>query len=183
MGAVRGGRVGVGLDRSALGMSPEGTPTPDGTERIRHPSLGELAFLPVSVGNPHAVLFPDDPSDELLREVGPFFSGHPAFRGGTNVQLVQVLGADRIRIWIWERGVGRTPASGTSSCASAVAAVHSGRVPPGRIVVEMDGGTLEVAVDASLEVVLRGPVEEVSTGRLTEGFCGRLSGPASRGEE
>ena len=54
--------------------------------------------------------------------------------------------------------------------AVAVAAVHTGRVPPGDIEVRMEGGTLRVRVSASLEVVLRGPVQEVATGELTDGF-------------
>ncbi len=145
-----------------------------GSARLFHPRLGPVEFQPVSVGNPHAVVFTDDLSESNLREVGSFLTGHPAFRAGTNVQLARVEGSGRLRIAIWERGVGRTPASGTSSCAAAVAAVHQGRILPGSVEVGMEGGTLQVSVGRDLEVVLRGPVQEVCVGRLTAGFLAPL---------
>ena len=75
---------------------------------------------------------------------------------------------------IWERGVGPTEASGTSACAVAVSAVERGVAPPGPLAVAMEGGTLRVTVTAEREVTLRGPVEEVWVGALTEGFLGSL---------
>ncbi len=159
------GRAVVGGD--AVGLRIEAL---DKEGRVPHPSRGPVTFVPVSVGNPHAVVFPSGPSDELLAELGPFLATHPAFPEGTNVQLAEVSGPDRIRIRIWERGVGRTSASGTSSCAAAVAAVSSGQLDPGTIFVEMEGGVLQVTVDRALGVILRGPVEEVAEGHLTPGF-------------
>lgn len=141
---------------------------------LPHPSRGRIEFQPVSVGNPHAVVFLGDHSDETLAEVGSFLSTHPAFRRGTNVQLARVVGPGVLHIAIWERGVGRTSASGTSSCAAAVAAVHRGYLAPGRIRVTMAGGELQVGVSADLDVTLRGPVQEVMTGRLTPGFVSGL---------
>jgi len=166
MGKARAGEDALPLNSALL----------DASGGVLHPALGVLNFLPVSVGNPHAVLFPDNPGDPILGEIGPFLSRHPAFPEGTNVQLVRVISPDRIRIWIWERGVGRTSASGTSSCAAAVASIHSGRIPAGTITVEMDGGVLEVTVTEDLRVLLRGPVEEVSRGELSRGFGARLRG-------
>jgi diaminopimelate epimerase len=92
-----------------------------------------------------------------------------------NVQVAEVLAPDRMRVAIWERGVGRTSASGTSACASVVAAVHTGRLPPGRVAVEMEGGRVRVSITPDLEVTLRGPVEEVEEGRLTGGLLRRLA--------
>jgi diaminopimelate epimerase len=71
-----------------------------------------------------------------------------------------------VRALIWERGVGRTVASGTSACAVAVAMVATGRLPAGPTTVSMPGGNLQVAVDDALDVVLRGPVEEILDGTL-----------------
>lgn len=158
------------VDRGGAGDSVE---LPDGSSvRVR----------PVWVGNPHCVVFTDDLSDQALRRLGPALATHPAFPGGTNVQLARVEGDPgerRVRIAIWERGVGRTSASGTSSCAVAVAAVHEGRVSPGEIEILMEGGTLRVTVTPELEVVLRGPVQEVARGVLTPGFLEWLeTGPA-----
>jgi len=108
------------------------------------------------------------PTEERLSEVGPWLVAHPALRHGANVQLASVIGLNRCRALIWERGVGRTSASGTSSCAVAVAMVSSGRLDPGEIRVEMPGGALLVDVDGELDVTLRGPVEEVFDGELSE---------------
>jgi diaminopimelate epimerase len=162
--------------------------------RVPHPDLGFVDFVPVWVGNPHAVVFVDDPSVELdgplLRSLGPFLATHPGFARGTNVQLARVGsrdgGASGVEIGIWERGVGRTPASGTSSCAATVAAVVSGRLDPavaaGGARVLMPGGELTVRVDPDLSVTLRGPVQEVGTGRLAPGFLARLHRLAGTGD-
>lgn len=133
-----------------------------------------VTFRGVSVGNPHCVVFTDDLSEQALGRLGPQLTGHPAFLHGTNVQLARVEAPGVLRIAIWERGVGKTSASGTSSCAVAVAAVHEGRVDPGEIEVRMEGGTLRVTVAPDLDVVLRGPVEEVARGFLTPGFLEAL---------
>jgi len=135
----------------------------------------------VWVGNPHCVVFTDDLSEEALHRLGPALTRHPAFPRGTNVQLARVEqgpgegSGGALRIAIWERGVGRTSASGTSSCAVAVAAVAEGRLPPGEIEVRMEGGVLGVTVTPELDVVLRGPVREVTRGVLTPGYLEALS--------
>ncbi|TVP42178.1 MAG: hypothetical protein EA350_17160 [Gemmatimonadales bacterium] len=111
-----------------------------------------------------------DLDGELLRRVGPFLSTHPGFARGTNVQLARVRADGSVEIGIWERGVGRTSASGTSSCAVAVAAVATGRIEAGVISVRMPGGELEVRVTPELQVTLRGPVQEVSRGTFAPGW-------------
>lgn len=178
MGRARVGPWAVDLEVPGGWVEPGETPV-----RLDHPSLGTVAFLPVSVGNPHAVVFTQDVSPGALAVLGPFLATHPAFARGTNVQLARVVEAvgdrdpaspQRLRIAIWERGVGPTSASGTSSCAASVAAVATGRLSPGAIQVEMEGGTLDVTVTSELEVTLRGPVQEVCRGTLTPGFLHSL---------
>lgn len=164
MGRARVGPAAVELDAAAL-SSDHHMAGPDGEP---------LAVTPVSVGNPHLVVFVDEPTDPLLRRVGPFLTGHPALANGANVQVASVAGPASCRALIWERGVGHTSASGTSSCAVAVAAVSRGLLPPGPITIIMEGGTLEVTVTPELDVVLRGPVEEVCEGTLTEEFAATL---------
>lgn len=174
--AVEMGRASV--EPEAVGLDPAGL-EPSGGKGTGDVILsgGErVAIRAVSVGNPHCVVFTDDLSEEALGRLGPQLTGHPAFRHGTNVQLARVEAPGVLRIAIWERGVGKTSASGTSSCAVAVAAVHEGRVEPGEIEVRMEGGTLRVSVTPDLDVVLRGPVEEVARGFLTPGFLERLKG-------
>jgi diaminopimelate epimerase len=156
------------------------------------PGVGVIRMVPAWVGNPHAVVFLDAENPALLGEeepgsveldgpllhrVGPFLATHPAFGRGTNVQLARVRGRD-LEIGIWERGVGRTPASGTSSCAAAVAAVATGRRTPGVVRVRMPGGELQVTVTPELDVLLRGPVQEVASGVLAPGFVESLGGEA-----
>jgi diaminopimelate epimerase len=116
----------------------------------------------------------DEPTEALLGELGPFLVGHPALAHGANVQLARAHGDAACRALIWERGVGPTSASGTSACAVAVALVSEGLVRPGEIRVDMPGGSMRVTVSPELDVVLRGPVEEVCTGTLTGSFLARL---------
>ena len=143
-----------------------------------------VPLVPVSVGNPHAVVFADalgDPFETAtLDRLGPALATHQAFAHGTNVQLVRALPPSALEILIWERGVGPTSASGTSACATAAAAVSTGRLAPGEIEVRMQGGSFRVRVSPSLDVVLRGPVQEVASGELTEGFLRGLNGRADR---
>lgn len=146
----------------------------DDSLRAVHPDIGPVSFHPVSVGNPHVVVFTPELTTANRDRLGAFLSEHPAFARGTNVQLAQIEARDRVRIVIWERGVGPTEASGTSSCAAAVAAVDTGQIPPGQIEVLMPGGRLTVQVDAELDVTLRGPVQEIGWVRLAGGFARRL---------
>ena len=157
------------LDPADVGLAPAWRDRP-----LAHPADGELDATLVSVGNPHCVVFTDDLSDAALSRLGPFLTAHEAFPAGVNVQLARPVPPGCLEIAIWERGVGRTQASGTSSCAAAVAAAGRGAVDYGEVEVRMEGGTLRVGVSRDLEVVLRGPVREVATGRLTQGFAEAL---------
>ena len=149
-----------------------------GPEPVR---VGPVEVTPVRVGNPHVVLFTEDLSREHLERVGPFLARHRRFPGGVNVQLASRTGPGRLRIAIWERGVGPTAASGTSSCAAAVAAVHRGLLEAGALRVDMEGGRLQVTVSPELEVQLRGPVREICTGTLAPGFLRSLDGDVRSG--
>jgi diaminopimelate epimerase len=163
MGRAVVGDVAVGLDPGAV--------DPDGC--LAGPDGRPLEVVPVSVGNPHLVVMCDGAQSELFSEdglerIGPFLSTHAALAHGANVQLARPGGSGGCEARIWERGVGRTSASGTSACAVAVAMVSSGRLGPGEVRVTMPGGVLLVTVAAELDVVLRGPVEEVLEGRLLD---------------
>jgi len=164
------GRASLGAP--AVGLAPSAL---DAEGHIALPDGRSADVTPVSVGNPHLVVFGLPLDDETLATVGPFLATHSALAAGCNVQLAEVAAPGALRILIWERGVGRTSASGTSSCAAAVAAVRRGLLRPGPVEVRMPGGTLHVHVSGDLDVVLRGPVEEVAVGRLTGGFLARLS--------
>ena len=134
-----------------------------------------VEVVPVAVGNPHAVAFRRSWTRGEVKHYGPLIGTSAAFPQGTNVQFADVPAGGEIAIRIWERGVGRTSASGTSACAAAAAAARSGLVPAGPVTVQMEGGAMEVDVDPDWTVRLRGPVEEVCFGELAPGFCARYA--------
>ena len=107
-----------------------------------------IAFVPIDVGNPHAVV-EGDPDD--IAAIGPALERHPRFPQRTNVQVVRVERPGEVRARVWERGVGETPASGTSAIAVA-AATHA----DGDVVVHFPGGALQVRLENG-RAWLRGP--------------------------
>lgn len=95
------------------------------------------------MGNPHCTFFVDDAEAIDLVSRGPEIENNPLFPERTNVQFAQIIGDNHIRMRVWERGAGITLASGSSSCATAVAAARRGLT--GRsVVIELDGGPLQV---------------------------------------
>jgi diaminopimelate epimerase len=89
--------------------------------------LGEQVTASLlEVGNPQCVVLGPLPDQDRFNRLGPALSTHPMFPAGTNVEFAEVASADRVRILIWERGVGPTTSSGTGSSASAVAAAAHG---------------------------------------------------------
>ena len=118
----------------------------------------------VSMGNPHCITFVEDVAAIPLEQLGPQFEHHPAFPERTNTEFVQVLGRDRLRMRVWERGAGITLACGTGACATLVAAVLLGKSDE-RAVVELPGGNLEIFWDrAGDRVLMTGPAERVFSG-------------------
>jgi len=85
-----------------------------------------LRVVVLRVGNPQCVRLEAELSEERMRRLGPRLERHPHFPEGTNVEFARVEGPDRIRILIWERGVGPTRSSGTGTCAAAVAGPSGG---------------------------------------------------------
>jgi diaminopimelate epimerase len=124
-----------------------------GPVNVGAPELVEgVEFLPVSVGNPHAVVL-GDPGE--IGRLGPLLEGHPRFPDGTNVQVARVEDTGRVSARVWERGVGETESSGTS--AVAVAAATRGE---GETEVAFPGGTLRVRIEEGL-AFLTGPAERI----------------------
>ena len=124
-----------------------------------------VTCTPVDVGNPHAVIFVDDAEAAPLTALGPSIERHEAFPGGVNVEFVQLLGRNALRMRVWERGSGVTLACGTGACASAAAAVQRGACDPDtEIRVHLDGGTLHITVGTDGSVQMEGPCEFVYEG-------------------
>lgn len=103
----------------------------------------EGAPVATGMGNPHCTFFVPDAEAVALSEFGARYEHHPLFPERTNVQVAHVTGPDRLRMRVWERGVGITLASGSSSCAVAVAAARRGLT--GRsVTIDLDGGSLDI---------------------------------------
>ena len=125
-----------------------------------------------SMGNPHCTFFVPDVSAIDLAQSGPAIEHHPLFPQRTNVQIAQIIGPDHIRMRVWERGVGITWASGSSSCATAVAAARKGLT--GRSVrIDLDGGTLQVDWRDD-GVWMTGHTMHVFNGTFTRAFLNSL---------
>lgn len=95
----------------------------------------------VSMGNPHCVVFVDDPDDVDLPMTGPLLENNPVFPNRTNVEFVRVINRHLLRMRVWERGSGETLACGTGACAALVAAVLTGRADR-EATVRLQGGEL-----------------------------------------
>lgn len=127
---------------------------------------GTARVNPVSLSNPHCVVFVDELRREDFLERAPQCCRHSFFPKGTNVQWARVIDECTVEAWIWERGVGETLASGSSASAVAAAAVHKGLVKPGLIEVRMLGGSAEIEVSPDYAVKLRAPAQIVLEGSV-----------------
>lgn len=121
----------------------------------------------VGMGNPHCVFFVDDAEAVDLEKLGPEIERHPLFPERTNVEVASITGKDKIRLRVWERGVGITLACGSGACAAGVAAARRG----------LAGRSVEIAVDGggvlSAEWLENGHV--VLTGPIAVSFKGELA--------
>jgi diaminopimelate epimerase len=120
----------------------------------------------VSMGNPHCVLFVPDASVAPVTLLGPKIEISPLFPNRTNVEFAQVLDRSKIRMRVWERGVGVTLACGSGACATAVAAVRRG-LTDRRMELVLDGGSLFIEWrEEDGHVLMTGPGVTVFRGRV-----------------
>ena len=124
----------------------------------------ELRVTCVSMGNPHCVVFVDQPGDDLVLGIGPRLETASQFPNRTNVEFAKVLNGRELEQRTWERGSGETLACGTGACAVCVAGVLTGRT--GREVkIRLRGGDLEIEWrEADNHVYMTGPAVEVFSG-------------------
>ncbi len=140
----------------------QGRPEPDHVAKMQG---RELSFKRVSMGNPHAIVFGEVPSLELIDRWGPEVSG--AFPEGSNVEFASQRDASSFDLIVWERGVGRTLACGTGAAATAVAAVLTERaIYDQPMDIHLPGGPLEICVNEDLQVRARGPARHVFSGSV-----------------
>ena len=123
----------------------------------------EYTVTCVSIGNPHCVIPVDRATKQEAETVGPLIETHSLFPNKINVQFLEVLDKENIKIEIWERGAGYTLASGTSSCAAASAAHKLGLVG-NDVAVHMPGGIIRIHIDEDWRIHMTGSVTSVSYG-------------------
>ncbi|WP_029031869.1 diaminopimelate epimerase [Salinarimonas rosea] len=120
----------------------------------------------VNMGNPHAIFFVDDVDAYDLARIGPLLENHPIFPERANISLAHVVSDSRIRLRVWERGVGLTRACGSAACAALVAAARK-KLTGREAVVALPGGELTIRWRTSDDhVLMTGPVELEHEGRL-----------------
>jgi diaminopimelate epimerase len=120
----------------------------------------------VSMGNPHAVVFVEDPDRAPVETLGPRIERHPAFPNRVNVEFASPVGRGRIRQRTWERGTGETLACGSGACAVAVVSMLRGLVERS-VAIELRGGELQIDwPDDAAHVSMTGPAAEVFSGRI-----------------
>ena len=125
---------------------------------------GTVAFGAVSMGNPHAVIEVDDVETAPVEALGRWLQAQPAFPDSVNVGFAQVAGEDRIRLRVFERGVGETLACGSGACAAAAVLMRRGRLAR-RATVALPGGDLELHwPDDAAGITMAGPVAFVFEG-------------------
>ncbi len=119
----------------------------------------------VNVGNPHAIFFVDDCDAVALEQLGPLIENDPLFPERINVNVATIMGQSRLRLRVWERGVGLTRACGTGACATAVAAIRAKHVTS-PVTVDLPGGSLTIAWEAGGSIFMTGPAAHVYTGEV-----------------
>jgi diaminopimelate epimerase len=139
-------------------------------ETIALPDGTEIPITPISMGNPHAVIFAKKGMEEVER-MGPLIEQHERFPNRTNVEFLDVLGEEEADLIVFERGCGITQACGTGTCASVFAGVLHGKFQVGKtVLVHLLGGDLWITVKEDMSsVIMKGPAVEVYSGELDEG--------------
>lgn len=137
-----------GWDEIPLAYAMDTLAMPVGWDDLENP-------VAVNVGNPHAIFFVPDHQAADLARLGPVIEHDPLFPQRVNVNVATVTARDAIRLRVWERGVGETPACGTGACATAVAAMRRGLVDR-RVTVTLAGGPLVIEWGADNRITMTG---------------------------
>ena len=123
----------------------------------------------LTVGNPHCIIFMDQVTPELVRELGPYVENADEFPEKMNLQICRKIDTGNLDIEIWERGSGYTKASGTGSCAAAVAAYRLGLVES-RVNVNQPGGMIQIDIKEDETIYMTGTVGYVADMSIAESF-------------
>jgi diaminopimelate epimerase len=169
---ARGDVVGGDVDMGPITFDPAKIPVDVGSPFDLEATVHGVTYRgdAAGVGNPHFVVFVDDPADTRVVQHGPRLEHDARFPRRTNVEFVALQSADALNVRVWERGVGETLSCGTGACAAAAVAHRRGLVGHD-VTVHVPGGVLTVTLGETVR--LGGPVVhvfdvDVDTDRLTK---------------
>ena len=127
----------------------------------------KMRFTVVSMGNPHAVTFVENVDDIDIEKYGPEIENNPIFPNRTNVEFVQIIDKNNVKVRVWERGAGETRACGTGACAAAVASGLNGYTDE-NITVGLPGGNLKIEWGKDNHIYMQGPATTVFEGKILD---------------
>lgn len=143
-----------------------GEPVLDNLKYIIEIEGKQFQVYPISIGNPHAVVFTKNVEEFEVEKIGPIFENYKYFPNKTNVEFVQILDRKNIKVRVWERGVGETNSCGTGACASSMIAINE-KFTESEVTVDLKGGKLQVCYDKSgNSITLKGSAERVFEGKI-----------------
>lgn len=143
-----------------------GKPEIDNLKYILEIDDKQYRIQPISMGNPHVVCFVKDVDEIEIEKVGPIIENYKYFKNKTNVEFVQIIDKNNIKIRVWERGVGETNSCGTGACASSIVAIMEEYINE-NVTVELNGGKLQISYNNENDnVILKGDAEFVFNGEI-----------------
>lgn len=125
----------------------------------------EFEITCVSMGNPHAVIFVEDVEKFDVEKYGKMIENNKIFPKKTNVEFVQIINKEKVKMRVWERGTGETLACGTGACATVVAS-NLNQLTDKKVEVELLGGKLYIEWNENNHIYMTGPAETVFDGEL-----------------
>lgn len=126
----------------------------------------QYQVYPISMGNPHAVCFVKNLEEFEVDKIGPILENYKYFPNKTNVEFVEIVDRKKIKLRVWERGVGETNSCGTGACAGSMIAIHEKFTDP-EVTVDLKGGKLQIFYDKFNHTIsLKGEAEFVFEGNI-----------------
>ena len=129
--------------------------------------INDYNFTAVSMGNPHAVTFVENVDNIDISKYGPEVENNPIFPNRTNVEFVQIIDKNNIKVRVWERGAGETKACGTGACAAVVASGLNGYTDE-NVTVRLPGGILKIEWGKDNHIYMQGPATSVFEGKIVD---------------
>ncbi|MDR1595829.1 MAG: diaminopimelate epimerase [Puniceicoccales bacterium] len=152
----------VAVDMGHPTFNDKNIPHFPGNSSVLTAGRKEYECFPVSIGNPHCVIFVDELSLDEVEISGKILEHNEMFHENTNVEFAKIMDRENIAIEIWERGVGRTLACGSGACAAFAVSRRLGLCSD-EIKAHMAGGTLDLAFSDSGTIIQNGPVEKIAS--------------------